>query len=567
VAVAFDAGNLLPVAQALAKRYRATRLLLCADDDDLQTCRGCGARTRVSAGAACEHCKAEHGKRNAGVERASAAALAVDGAWIAPVFTADRGGRKLTDFNDLAALEGLLPVRTQVEAKLDALGWRVGGRPRDACDPGGGGRRPLAPIESVDELLERFSLVYGHKSTVFDHQERLLMGLADMRDACTHRELHRRWMESPAKKIVRLREVGFDPAGTDPAITCNLWGGWPTVARSGSCEVLLELLRYLCSHEDNPQHLFDWVLKWLAYPVQHPGAKMKTALVLHGPQGAGKNMFFEAVMGIYGEYGRVVDQAAIEDKFNDWASKKLFLIADEVVARAELYHLKNKLKAFVTGDTIRINPKNVGAWEERNHVNVVFLSNETQPLVIERDDRRYTVIWTPKELPLAFYADVKDEIAAGGIEALHHHLLTLDLGEFAAHTRPPMTQAKADLIDMGMDSTERFWGEFTAGQIDGVPVLPVKSEDLYELYRTWCGRIGLPRYAPRPKFLAEIGRRTDATRTIARYWNGGTDPKQATFIFPNRMDTPVGASQLEWLSQCVSTFRDAVGEYRQKGAA
>ena len=39
-----------------------------------------------------------------------------------------------------------------------------------------------------------------------------------------------------------------------------------------------------------------WVLKWLAYPIQHPGAKMRTALVLHGPQGTGKNMFFEAIM-------------------------------------------------------------------------------------------------------------------------------------------------------------------------------------------------------------------------------------------------------------------------------
>lgn len=33
------------------------------------------------------------------------------------------------------------------------------------------------------------------------------------------------------------------------------------------------------------------------------------------------------------------------------------MIADEVVARQELYHVKNKLKSFVTGEWIRINPK------------------------------------------------------------------------------------------------------------------------------------------------------------------------------------------------------------------
>lgn len=34
------------------------------------------------------------------------------------------------------------------------------------------------------------------------------------------------------------------------------------------------------------------------------------------------------------------------------------MIADEVVARSDVYHIKNKLKALITGYSIRINPKN-----------------------------------------------------------------------------------------------------------------------------------------------------------------------------------------------------------------
>ena len=30
-----------------------------------------------------------------------------------------------------------------------------------------------------------------------------------------------------------------------------------------------------------------WVLRWLAYPLQHPGAKMRTAMVVHGDEGSG----------------------------------------------------------------------------------------------------------------------------------------------------------------------------------------------------------------------------------------------------------------------------------------
>ena len=42
-------------------------------------------------------------------------------------------------------------------------------------------------------------------------------------------------------------------------------------------------------------------------------------------------------------------------------------------------------KAIITGDWIRINPKNMSAYDERNHVNLVFLSNESMPVVIEEE--------------------------------------------------------------------------------------------------------------------------------------------------------------------------------------
>ncbi|MEA3278873.1 MAG: hypothetical protein U9Q81_26985, partial [Pseudomonadota bacterium] len=73
-----------------------------------------------------------------------------------------------------------------------------------------------------------------------------------------------------------------------PATTVNLFRGWPVVPREGRCERLLELLYYLCGESDN---VFDWVLRWTAYPLQHPGAKMRTAILMHGPEGTGKNTF------------------------------------------------------------------------------------------------------------------------------------------------------------------------------------------------------------------------------------------------------------------------------------
>lgn len=560
VAVAFDAGNVLAVAQALKRRYRGARILVCADDDWLGRCKACSKLTPV-ADPVCKHCGEPHGKTNAGAAAASMAALAVSGSSIAPAF-ADRGDRKLTDFNDLHREEGLHVVRIQVEAWLATLGWKAGTAAPNTAD---GDRGALKPIVTADELFRRFALVYGHGGSVFDFQERMLLSLDDMRNACTHRETHRRWMESPDKKLVRIREVGFDPGGADPEITCNLWGGWPTKPKAGACELLLEMLEHLCSHEANAREIYDWVLKWLAYPIQHPGAKMKTALVLHGPQGAGKNLFFESIMAIYGEYGRIVDQSAIEDKFNDWASKKLYLIADEVVARQELFHTKNKLKGLITSDWIRINPKNVSAYDERNHANIVFLSNETQPLVLERDDRRYAVIWTPAELSMAFYAEVKAEVVAGGVEALHDYLLNLDLKDFAPHTRPPMTDSKRELIEISMDNTERFGRAWVDKEIEDIPLVPARSIDVYQLYRAWSARSGYHKCATEPKFVAEVAKRVGIKRAHGWYMPaGGTKAKQARFLFPPGVEKPDDVTQQVWLGDCVREFQTAIEAWKER---
>lgn len=468
VAVAWDAGNLQPVAQALKKRYRNARILIAADDDWLGKCRACGKYTPV-ADEACQHCGQPHGKHNTGVTAASAAALAVGGAYVLPKFT-DRGTHKWTDFNDLAVHETPSMVQDQIEACLDELQWR----PKTAAlaTTTGGRGEALKPLLTVDEACERFALIYGSKGSIFDFQERALIPKSDVLDILPDHGW-REWKLRNDRKVVRFDEVGFDPSGRDPKIKCNLWGGWPTQPKSGCCESLLDLLAYLCNNEETGGHeLFQWVIKWCAYPLQHPGAKMKTALVLHGPQGAGKNMFFEAYGAIYDHYAMVVDQDAVEDKFNDWCSKKLFLIADEVVARQELYHTKNKIKGLITGDTIRINPKHVTGYTEANHVNIVFMSNEVQPLVLEQDDRRFAVIWTPEKLDQDFYEDVKEEIDSGGIAALHDYLLNVDLGDFKPWTLPPMTQAKADLITLGLDSTERFIRAWLAGDLEPIPVLP-----------------------------------------------------------------------------------------------
>jgi putative DNA primase/helicase len=566
VAIAFDAGNLQHVAKVLGGRYRRARLLVCADDDYLGKCRACGKLTSTAV-LACSHCGVDDsGARNAGQAGAEQAALVADGHAIAPVFSSDRPTDRKgpTDFNDLHLAEGLHVVRHQVETQLSALGWVASGAkppPASTAGEGEGADGDLTVITTVEQLLERYALVYEMTDTVFDAQEHKLVPLGSMRNLCVSRQIHRWWMESLGKRVVRVAEVGFDPTGRDLRVKCNLWGGWPTKPRAGVCTELLGLLEYLCSDDARSRELFNWVLKWLAYPIQHPGAKMQTALVLHGPQGTGKNLFFEgAYMRIFGEYGRVIDQEAIEDKFNDTFSRKLFVVADEVVARQELFHTKNKLKGLVTGESIRINPKNVGAYFETNHLNLVFLSNEPQPMVLERDDRRYCIIWTPPKLDADFYHRVVAEIADGGIEALHDYLLHLDLGDFGPATKPPMTAAKADLIELSLDSSERFYNQWLAGELP-LPVGPARTEDLYDSYRHWGTRDGIAKPAQKSTFIGAISKRPGVLKRRHHHFQNHslTVETQSTVLWPAGVERDQGKAEL---SKLLANFTDAALRYR-----
>ena len=212
---------------------------------------------------------------------------------------------------------------------------------------------------------------------------------------------------------------------------------------------------------------------------------MATALAFHGPQGTGKNLFFEAYARIFGEYAAVIGQAQLESPFNDWASRKLLILGDEVVATAELRHHKNSLKACITADTVQINTKFQPVRTEKNHANFVFLSNENRPLDLEKDDRRHLVVYCPPKLEKDFYTKVYKSLDQGAVEAFYEFLLSRDLGDFHAHSLPPLTDAKRELVELGLRPAERFAKEWLGKELD-LPLHPCSTGQLYKAFGRWC---------------------------------------------------------------------------------
>lgn len=356
------------------------------------------------------------------------------------------------------------------------------------------GRKKEKTIDwgKYNHLVENFVLIYG-TDTVWDGSERLMMKIANMGHAHGN-EMVRMWKSSEKRRTVRLDDVVFDPTlKCDPETTVNLFDGMAMVPKKGDIAPIMDLVRFLTSraseHDAECDQIMHWLLCWLAYPLQNPGAKLRTAVVMHGDEGAGKNFLFDIMVAIYGKYGALVGQDELEDKFNDWRSCKMFVVGDEVSSRAELVHNKNRLKALITSPTVQINPKNLARREEKNQMNIVFLSNELQPLALDNSDRRYLVVYTPRAKDPEYYKKLGDWRDSGGAEAFYEFLLTYPLDGFHPYSPAPMTEAKTALIEINRKSPEQFWAEWSSGELE-LPYQACAVEQAYSAYLKWCQRMG-----------------------------------------------------------------------------
>lgn len=391
---------------------------------------------------------------------------------------------------------------------------RVSARELGGGSSGDDAELPLWVQERITAMAARYSLVYG-SDTAWDNVELMLVRVPTLRLSMGTVPT-KVWLTKIAKgeaRTVRPTDLVFEPGGRTTAQQINMFAGLdvePVPCTGEEVAPMLELLRHLCSDTavsaDEVDKAMEWVLRWQAYPLQNIGAKMQTAIVMHGAQGTGKNLYWDVWRDLYGQYGITVTQTEIEDKFNGWVSRKLAIIGDEVVSKQEMYHNKNRLKLVVTQEKkFAIRGMQMETRWESNHANVVFLSNESMPLALEERDRRYQVIYTPLEADTALYERVRDFLAHGGAAKWLHYLQTYPLDGFDEHTKPLMTQAKTALIELNWQAPERFANEWLSGFLD-LPVQVCSNDQLYKAFRRWCDRDGERWPPPKGMFTSKVKR-------------------------------------------------------------
>jgi putative DNA primase/helicase len=303
VIVAFNAGNILPVAKELRKKYPDSRIVICADND------------QWTAG-------------NPGIKYGTEAAQAIGARLSFPEFKHASDTNRLTDFNDLASSEGLprvaeiiegdghsdnavLPQEEQFEGHAHVAGEHdiliPSGRelsiPSYIDFPFVDKYKPLAMIENVEAFLEACNIRVRY-DVIRKDLEITIPGTQYLVDTARNDKMT--WLISSAARYklptTKIPEFVSHVAGQNPYnpiaewITSRPWDGrsrlqdfYNTIQAKNEADDL--------SMGDLKETLMKrWMLSAVAAAFRPMGVSAHGVLTLQGDQYIGKTAWFKSLV-------------------------------------------------------------------------------------------------------------------------------------------------------------------------------------------------------------------------------------------------------------------------------
>jgi hypothetical protein len=267
--------------------------------------------------------------------------------------------------------------------------------------------------------------------------------------------------------------VAFDPGNRipKPANVLNLWTDWAVEPKKGEWNLLKRLLlEGLC---DDEKAMFEYVLNWSAFMVQHPEKPAEVALVFRGAKGTGKGTYFRALGELAGRHGmHISNQHHFTNHFNSHLRDCIFLFADEAMWAGDK-KAEGTLKALITEPTMVIEGKGKDVVVAKNHLHIAMASNEDWVFPASMDDERRLAISDVNSKfrgNKAFFTALNKQLVNGGLQAMLFDLKTRDIKGFHPRANIPQTQALANQKLQSLDSWDSWWydslctGDATSGQ-------------------------------------------------------------------------------------------------------
>lgn len=235
--------------------------------------------------------------------------------------------------------------------------------------------------------------------------------------------------------------------------TLNTWRAWGCEPKKGGIKPFLDLVKYIFATEPGA---IDWFMKWLAYPLQHPGTKLQSGVLIWSQnEGVGKTFIGEIMRGIYGDSFSRIEKEDIVGDWNDWLINKQFILGEEITG-GDSRHVADKVKNMISRKTAISKIKYQATFEINDCANYFLTSNHEDSLHLSQQDRRWLVVNVATDkLSDDWYKKIDNWAKSGGDANLFHYLLTeIDVSDFNPMAAAPATSAKTEMADLSKSSME-----------------------------------------------------------------------------------------------------------------
>jgi hypothetical protein len=303
------------------------------------------------------------------------------------------------------------------------------------------------------------------------------------------------WLDWPHRfELQNITYAPGQPRVLDGAY--NLWRGWGCESRKGDVRLWTQLLDHVF-HGDPESR--EWFERWAAYPVQKPGTKLYTAVVLWSLQhGVGKSLLGEALSRVYGngENGSPTNSSEISQEeltstFTSWLYAKQFVFGDEVTG-SDNHAFADKIKKMITQRTARVNQKFVPEFYVPDVANHLYTTNKSNAFYIENHDRRYFIKHV-NEMRFDFRAGKLFATwfrSPEGGAALRYHLEHVNLKGFEPQAPALVTRDKLQAIEESQTDAGLWLHELRTNPDSTLLLDLATAPQVLAEYERTSGRVG-----------------------------------------------------------------------------
>jgi len=286
------------------------------------------------------------------------------------------------------------------------------------------------------------------------------------------------WFKHPERK--QYTGLCFEPG--QPRVIgghFNLWREWGVAPAPGDWSLMRQHIKDVIA--DGNAAYETYIVRWLAWTFQNPGKQAEVALVLQGGKGAGKGVFALAIKRAFGDHGRHISTPDhLTGKFNMHLSDCALLFADEAWWPGDKKSEGN-IKRLVTEPTLLIEKKRADSVEMKNCMHIIMAANAEWIVPASHDERRYAVFRVSNKYigNFDYFEALHKERDNGGIGAMMHDLMNMDIGTWHPRRDVPRTKALSEQQQASLSPFEAAWFELihdgrVPGLVDdsGVPKAP-----------------------------------------------------------------------------------------------